>query len=63
MATQLLAAGVPLKTVAARLGHTKVTMTLSKYAGLLAASDDEATSVLEDMVQLPEPELHPEKKD
>ncbi len=61
MATQLLAAGIPLKTVAQRLGHASVTITLSKYAGLLAVSDDQATDILADVMQLPEP--GPVKKD
>ena len=53
MATQLLAAGVPLKTVAQRLGHRTVTITLSRYAGLLEAMDNRATDVLEDLVKIP----------
>ncbi len=61
MATQLLAAGVPLKTVAQRLGHANVTITLNKYAGLLAASEDQATDIMADVMQLPEP--GPVKKD
>lgn len=54
MATQLLAAGVPLKTVSQRLGHRTVTITLSRYAGLLEAMDSHATDVIAELVKIPE---------
>jgi integrase len=41
-ATLLLAAGVPVKVVSERLGHTKVAMTLDVYAHVLPAMDRDA---------------------
>ncbi|MEX1164558.1 MAG: hypothetical protein WEB03_13375 [Nitriliruptor sp.] len=37
-----LAAGVPVKVVSDRLGHTKVAMTLDVYAHVLPAMDRDA---------------------
>lgn len=45
-ATQLLAAGVPVKTVSARLGHANASTTLNIYAHQLESADDEAARVL-----------------
>jgi integrase len=45
-ATQLLAAGVPVKTVSARLGHANPSTTLNIYAHHLEAADEEAANVL-----------------
>jgi integrase len=45
-ATQLLAAGVPVKTVSARLGHANASTTLNIYAHHLESSDEEAANVL-----------------
>ena len=45
-ATQLLAAGVPVKTVSARLGHANASTTLNIYAHRLEAADEEAANVL-----------------
>jgi len=45
-ATQLLADGVPIKTVSGRLGHTLASTTLNIYAHALEAADqDAATSI------------------
>jgi integrase len=41
-ATLLLAAGVPVKVVSERLGHTKIAMTLDVYAHVLPAMDRDA---------------------
>ena len=45
-ATQLLAAGVPVRTVAGRLGHANAATTLNVYAHVLESSDEEAAAVL-----------------
>ncbi len=45
-ATQLLAAGVPVRTVSGRLGHANAATTLNVYAHFLAASDREAADVI-----------------
>ena len=45
-ATQLLAAGVPVKTVAGRLGHSNAATTLNVYAHALEASDVDAAHLL-----------------
>ncbi len=45
-ATQLLAAGVPVRTVSGRLGHANASTTLNVYAHFLEASDREAATVI-----------------
>ena len=45
-ATQMLASGVPVKTVAGRLGHANAAMTLNVYAHALESSDSEAAHLL-----------------
>jgi integrase len=45
-ATQMLASGVPVKTVAARLGHANAATTLNVYAHALESSDAEAAHLL-----------------
>jgi integrase len=45
-ATQMLAAGVPVKTVAGRLGHANAATTLNVYAHALESSDAEAAHLL-----------------
>ncbi|WP_254126748.1 tyrosine-type recombinase/integrase [Aquihabitans sp. G128] len=49
-ATQLLAAGVPVKTVSGRLGHGSAAMTLDVYAHHIAAADQVAADVLGDIL-------------
>jgi integrase len=49
-ATLLLAAGVPIKVVSERLGHTKITMTLDVYAHVLPAMDREAADRFGDLL-------------
>jgi integrase len=45
-ATQLLAAGVPVRTVSGRLGHANAATTLNVYAHFLEASDRGAADVI-----------------
>jgi integrase len=45
-ATQMLASGVPVKTVASRLGHANVATTLNVYAHALESSDADAAHLL-----------------
>lgn len=45
-ATQLLAAGVPIKSVSARLGHANATTTLNVYAHQIETVDERAAEVL-----------------
>jgi integrase len=45
-ATQLLAAGVPVRTVSGRLGHATAMTTLNVYAHVLEESDERAASVI-----------------
>lgn len=45
-ATQMLASGVPVKTVAGRLGHANAATTLNVYAHALESSDAEAAQLL-----------------
>ncbi len=45
-ATQLLAAGVPVRTVSGRLGHANASTTLNVYAHFLEASDRVAADVM-----------------
>jgi integrase len=49
-ATQLLAAGVPVRTVAGRLGHANAATTLNVYTHVLESADDEAANVLGDLL-------------
>lgn len=49
-ATQLLMAGVPLKTVSARLGHAMGSTTINFYAHILEDSDQEAADAIGDLL-------------
>ena len=49
-ATQLLAAGVPVRTVSGRLGHANPATTLNVYAHFLDASDRQAAGVIGDLL-------------
>lgn len=49
-ATLQLAAGVPITTVAKRLGHTTPTTTGNVYAHAIRSSDDNAAEMLEDIM-------------
>jgi len=52
-ATQLLAAGVPVRTVSGRLGHANAATTLNVYAHFLEASDRDAADVIGGLLQPP----------
>ena len=52
-ATQLLAAGVPVRTVSGRLGHANAATTLNVYAHFLEASDREAADVIAGLLETP----------
>ena len=52
-ATQLLAAGVPVRTVSGRLGHANAATTLNVYAHFLQASDRQAADVIEGLLAAP----------
>ena len=56
-ATRLLEAGVPVKTVSGRLGHSNAATTLNVYAHFLESSDENAAQVLGDLLDGP-----PDKK-
>ena len=55
-ATQLLAAGVPVRTVSGRLGHANAATTLNVYAHFLEASDREAADVIAGLLDTPSAE-------
>ena len=46
MATTMLGAGVPLRTVSGRLGHANATTTLGVYAHFIEATDGEAAELM-----------------
>jgi integrase len=50
-ATQLLAAGVPVRTVSGRLGHANAATTLNVYGHFLEASDRHAAEVIGDLLE------------
>ena len=54
-ATQLLAAGVPVRTVSGRLGHANAATTLNVYAHFLEASDRQAADVIAGLLDTPSP--------
>lgn len=49
-ATRMLAAGVPVKTVAGRLGHANAATTLNVYAHFIEASDAQAAQVIDELL-------------
>ncbi len=49
-ATQLLAAGVPVRTVSGRLGHASAMTTMDVYAHFLEESDERAASVIGELL-------------
>jgi integrase len=51
MTTLALAEGVPVKSVAARLGHTTTRLTLDRYGHLVAGGDREAADVLDSLLK------------
>ncbi|MGO9596558.1 MAG: tyrosine-type recombinase/integrase, partial [Isosphaeraceae bacterium] len=52
-ATRLLAAGVPVNTVAGRLGHANASTTLNVYGHFLESSDESAALVLSSLLDEP----------
>lgn len=52
-ATQLLASGVPVRTVSGRLGHANAATTLNVYAHFVEASDRQAADVISGLLQRP----------
>jgi integrase len=62
-ATQLLAAGVPVRTVSGRLGHADAATTLNVYAHFLEASDREAADVIGGLLQATPPGVSAESTD
>jgi integrase len=51
-ATQLLAAGVPVRTVSGRLGHASPMTTMNVYAHFLEESDEEAARVIGEILNI-----------
>jgi integrase len=49
-ATQLIAGGVDVRTVAGRLGHSRASVTLDVYAHLLTERDETAAAFLGKLV-------------
>lgn len=49
VATQLLAAGIPLKVVGERLGHTQLATTADTYGHYVLAADQAAAAVMENL--------------
>lgn len=50
-ATRLLAAGIPVRTVSGRLGHSNASSTLGVYAHFLVESDRDAADTLEELLK------------
>lgn len=50
MTSLMLAQGEPIKTVAARLGHSTTRLTLDRYAHLLAGADRQAADALDSLL-------------
>lgn len=50
VATELVGAGMDIRTVASRLGHARASTTLDIYASFLPHRDQEASDILEDRV-------------
>ena len=50
-ATQLLGAGMDIKTVSARLGHASAATTLNVYSHTIPSKDEEAANVFEGIMQ------------
>lgn len=47
MATQLIGAGVDIRTVSGRLGHANTSTTLNIYSHFLEARDEEASQIMD----------------
>lgn len=55
MATQMLAAGIPIATVAQRLNHARASTTLNVYAHAVPGGDREAAELLADLLEAGQP--------
>lgn len=63
MATQLLQAGVPVKVVSERLGHSKVSVTLTRYAGLIHGIEEQSAVIMGNILEeLPTLKLNAKKE-
>ena len=51
MATQLLQAGVPVKVVSERLGHSKISVTLTRYAGLIHGIEEQSAVIMGNILE------------
>ena len=49
-ASQLIHAGVHIKTISERLGHSTIVITLDTYAHLLPSVDEEAASIMGELL-------------
>lgn len=47
MATLLLASGIPVKSVSERLGHSSVSVTLARYAGIIRGIEEQSAVVMD----------------
>lgn len=65
-ATLLLASGVPVKSVSERLGHSNVSITLAKYAGIIRGIEEQSAvvmdGILSDQVEPPTIDVQPEEE-
>jgi integrase len=58
VATRLIGAGVPVRTVSGRLGHANAATTLNVYSAFIEASDRDAAEVLAGILQASKQERH-----
>jgi integrase len=58
MATQMLAAGVPIATVSQRLSHARASTTLNVYAHAVPGGDRDAAETLAKILTAGEPHPH-----
>jgi len=58
-ASHLLRSGVNAKVISERLGHSKVSFTLERYAHLLNGMQEEAASKIEDAMKTARDKIHP----
>jgi integrase len=63
MATQMLAAGVPIVTVAQRLNHARASTTLNVYAHAVPGGDREAAELIANLIDSGPPSRDPATKD
>lgn len=51
MATQLLQGGIPVKAVSERLGHSNVSVTLTRYAGLIHGIEEQSAVIMDSILE------------